>query len=76
MDEFPHLISEGDCLLWIWLVYGFVFICGFACLFVCVFGCVFVFLVGVVVVGGEESCFVGCDDVYSFTWCRVSLEGI
>ena len=63
MDEFPHLIGECDCLLWDWLVFVLVFICLFVCLFVCVFVCVFVCLVGVVVVGGEESCLAGCYDV-------------
>ena len=63
MDEFPHLIGEGDCLLWGWLVFGYVFICLFVRLVVCVFGCSLVCFVGVVVVGGEEGCLVGCDDV-------------
>ena len=63
VDEFPHLVSEGDRLLWDWLVFGFLFICVFVCLFVCVRGSVFVCFVGVVVIGGEECSLISCDDV-------------
>ena len=62
-EELFHLRGEGDHTLRGRLVFGFAFVC---------------FLMSVVVVAGEECCFVGGDDsnVESLTWYRCLLEGV
>ena len=46
-------------------------------MFVCLFTCLFVrFLVSVVVVGDEEGCFIGGDNVEGFPWYRAISEGV
>ena len=81
VEEFPYLGGEGDHTLCWRMVFVFGVVCFLACSFVSLFVCLFVCLLGcffmsIMIVCGEDGCFVGGDDVEGFPRYRVAPEGV